>query len=47
MRYMPATSHFCRDLTRKESTLDWSEMPILLVRGVNRNNDNDLVVGLA
>ena len=45
MRYMPTTSHFRRDLNRKESMLDWTEMPISLVRGSNRHEGNDLSAG--
>lgn len=46
LRYMPTTSHFRRDLERKESMLDWADMPIYLVRGVNRHEGNDLSAGV-
>ncbi|MGI9336064.1 MAG: phytanoyl-CoA dioxygenase family protein [Gammaproteobacteria bacterium] len=47
MRYMPSTSQLRRDLQREVSMLDWTEMPIFLVRGENRHAGNDLSVGLA
>ena len=45
LRYMPSTACFRRDLERPASKLDWSVLPIELVRGVNRHPDNDLAVG--
>lgn len=45
-RYMPATSHFDRDLARKQvaemGVLDISERQLHLVRGVDRSGKNDI-----
>lgn len=46
IRYMPATSVFRRDLDMSvNSRLEWTDLPITLVRGENRQTENDLVVG--
>ncbi len=45
MRYMPATSCLHRDFDLPLSKLDWSSLPIELVRGVNRHDGNDFEVG--
>jgi ectoine hydroxylase-related dioxygenase (phytanoyl-CoA dioxygenase family) len=46
IRYMPATSVLRRDLDMaKTSRLDWSTLPLSLMRGENTNGANDLVVG--
>jgi ectoine hydroxylase-related dioxygenase (phytanoyl-CoA dioxygenase family) len=46
IRYMPSTAVLRRDLDMSEvSKLDWTEMPLLLVRGQNRQADNDLEIG--
>lgn len=46
MRYMPSTSVLRRDLDMsKTSQLDWTEIPLSLVRGTNRHPENDLVIG--
>ena len=50
LRYMPATSHFDRDLFRPgESTstylVDFSSRPIWLVRGVDRTGRNEFSTG--
>ncbi len=46
IRYMPASSVFRRDLDMGEnSRLDWADMPITLVRGRNRQPENDLTAG--
>lgn len=42
IRYMPTTSKLDTSLDMSEvSRLDWSVLPLLLVRGVNRNAGND------
>lgn len=46
IRYMPSTSALRRDLDMSAtSRLDWTTIPLALVRGENRNPENDLVVG--
>ncbi|MEM7251435.1 MAG: phytanoyl-CoA dioxygenase family protein [Pseudomonadota bacterium] len=45
MRYMPADAHFRRDIPVRSSKLDWTMLPLQLVRGVNRHPGNDLSVG--
>jgi hypothetical protein len=47
-RYMPATSHFNRSIPpyKKEGlATDFAQRPLFLVRGVNRNSQNDFVIG--
>ncbi len=46
IRYMPSTSVLRRDLDMSRiSKLDWTQIPLLLVRGQNRHADNDLEIG--
>ncbi|MDP7192114.1 MAG: phytanoyl-CoA dioxygenase family protein [Arenicellales bacterium] len=46
IRYMPSTSVLRRDLDMSPiSKLDWTQIPLLLVRGQNRHADNDLEIG--
>lgn len=45
LRYMPSTAWFRRDASVENSKLDWTLLPLQLVRGVNRNELNDLRVG--
>ena len=45
LRYMPSSACFRRDLEMPATKLDWSVLPISLVRGENRHADNDLRVG--
>ena len=45
LRYMPSTAWFRRDLEMPSSKLDWTVLPLTLVRGVNRHAANDLDVG--
>ena len=42
LRYMPSTAWFRRDASVENSKLDWTLLPLQLVRGVNRNELNDL-----
>ena len=46
LRYMPSTAWFRRDASVENSKLDWTLLPLQLVRGVNRDELNDLRVGL-
>lgn len=45
LRYMPSTAWFRRDASVENSKLDWTLLPLQLVRSVNRNELNDLRVG--
>ena len=45
LRYLPSTAWFRRDASVENSKLDWTLLPLQLVRGVNRNELNDLRVG--
>ncbi len=46
IRYMPSTSVLRRDLDMSQiSKLDWTQIPLSLVRGRNRHADNDLEIG--
>ena len=46
IRYMPASSVLRRDLDMaKTSRLDWSSLPLSLMRGEDSSGRNDLVVG--
>lgn len=45
LRYLPTTAWFRRDLQMPSAKLDWGLLPLSLVRGVNRNEGNDLEVG--
>ena len=46
IRYMPSTSVLRRDLDMSQiSKLDWSQIPLTLVRGKNRHAENDLEIG--
>jgi hypothetical protein len=52
MRYMPASSHFDRAMyapttTANGLTVDYTNRPIWLVRGVDRTGKNDFSVGKA
>lgn len=45
LRYMPATSVFDRGIADESIVVDFSTMPILLVRGRDRSGRNDFTVG--
>ena len=45
LRYMPASSLFDRTIVRPEIVVDFSSMPIFLVRGVDRHGGNTFRVG--
>ena len=46
IRYMPSTSVLRRDLDMTQvSKLDWTQIPLTLVRGRNRHPGNDLEIG--
>lgn len=45
LRYMPSTAYFRRDIEMPASKLDWTMLPLELVRGVNRHEGNDLMAG--
>jgi len=45
LRYLPSTAWFRRDASVENSKLDWTLLPLQLVRSVNRNELNDLRVG--
>jgi hypothetical protein len=52
MRYMPATSHFDRDLYKPATspnglTVDFANRPLWLVRGTDRTGRNDFTIGKA
>ena len=47
-RYMPSTSHFDRSIPAYQTkglVADFATRPLFLVRGVNRNPQNDLEIG--
>jgi hypothetical protein len=43
IRYIPATAHIHRNLPN--ASVDWTTMPVKVVRGANRNAGNDFAVG--
>lgn len=43
LRYMPATSQVHRKMPN--AAADWDDMPVELVRGVNRNHETDFSLG--
>jgi hypothetical protein len=45
LRYMPATSLFDRRIVQEKIVVDFSNMPIWLVRGKDRHGQNDFSVG--
>jgi len=45
LRYMPSTSLFDRTIVNKDIVVDFTTMPIYLVRGVDRHGGNDFEVG--
>lgn len=45
LRYMPATSFFDRNIVQEKIVVDFSNMPIWLVRGKDRHGQNDFSVG--
>jgi hypothetical protein len=48
LRYMPSTSHFNRGIPAYQTeglAADFANRPLFLVRGVNRNPQNDLEIG--
>ena len=45
LRYMPASAAFRRDLDIPSSKLDWTVLPLELVRGVSTNEQNDFTAG--
>jgi hypothetical protein len=47
LRYMPATSHFDRNISSMDPVADFSQRPIWLVRGVDRTGRNDFSIGHA
>ena len=47
LRYMPATSVFDRSISDPEIVVDFSTMPIRLVRGRDRSGKNDFQIGAA